>query len=110
MDKTPANTVRIDVLKVKDKPFYVVVGPGHTVLAANPMFDAVTGEKQMTQKEVYKEYENILMADKHIKDPNHYELSRSYLGPDNMKMYAELDMRGKTLEEMTKAITESTRI
>lgn len=110
MDKTPANTVRVDVLKVKDKPFYVVVGPGGTVLAANPMFDPVTGDKDMSSQEIYREYEKILMMDEHIKNPNHYEVSNSYLAPDNMKMFAELDMRRKTLEEMADAIRESTKV
>ena len=108
MDKTPANTVRVDVLKVKDKPFYVVVGPGGSVVAANPMYDGLTGEKEMTSEEIYREYEKILMMDEHIKNPDHYEVSNSYLAPDNLDMFAKLDMRSRTLEEMAQAIREST--
>jgi len=108
MDKTPANTVRVDVLKVKDKPFYAVVGPGGSVVAANPMYDGLTGEKEMTFNEIYREYEKILMLDEHIKNPSHYEVTNSYLAPDNPEMFAKIDMRGRTLEEMAQAIREST--
>lgn len=110
MAETNDNTVEIKVYKVKDQPFFVVIGPGHTVLSANPMFDPNTGEKGMTRDEVYKEYERILMLDEHIKNPDHYELLNTYKGPANMPMYAEIDMRSKTLDEMIQRIKDSTAV
>lgn len=110
MAKAPDNTVTIDVIKVKGKPFYATIGPGGSVLAANPMYDPVTGDKEMTQQEVYHEYEKLIMLDEHIKNPDHYEVLNTYLAPDNMDMYAAIDMRKRSAEESKNIILESTRV
>lgn len=110
MATPPKNTVVIEVVKVKDKPFYATIGPGGTVLAANPMMDGVSGEKEMTHEEVYKEYEKLLMMDEYIKNPDHYEVLNTYLAPDNMEMFSACDMRRRTLEESKNIIIESTKV
>lgn len=110
MAKTPDNTVTVDVIKVKDKPFYATIGPGGTVLSAYPLHDDVTGEKTMTDQEVYQEFEKIIMLDEHIKNPSHYEVLNTYLGPDNMEMYAELDMRQRSADESKNKIIASTKL
>lgn len=110
MAKTPDNTVTIDVVKVKDKPFYATIGPGGSILAAYPLHNPVTGEKEMTKDEVYKEYEKLIMMDEHLKNPGHYELLNTYLAPDNMDMYAACDMRQKTADESKNIILESTKV
>lgn len=107
---TPANTVPVHVRRSKKHPnFYFVEGPGGCILSAGPRFDGATGEKDMTQQEVYAEFEAILMMDKHITNPENYETLNTYLSPDNMPMYAELDMRKRTVTEMKDRIIASTK-
>lgn len=107
---TPANTVAVHVRRSKKHPnFFFVEGPGGTILSAGPRFDGATGEKDMTQQEVYAEFEAILMLNRHVTNPEDYETLNTYLSPDNMPMYVELDMRERTLDEMSTKIRESTR-
>ena len=100
MASVPKDVVQVKVVKVKGKPFYATIGPGDTVLSANPMFDGVSGMKEMTQQEVYTEYERLLFMNWYTEHPEHYELLNTYMGPPDMDIYAKLDMRKKTLGEM----------
>lgn len=106
----PPNTAAVHVKRSKKhKDFWFVQGPGGVILSAGPRFDGDTGEATMTKQEIYKEFENIIMLDRHITNPEEYEVANTYLAPDNFEMLVKLDMRKKTLGEMKDKIIESTR-
>jgi len=110
MAKTNDNVVPVEVTRSRKHPqFYFVQGPGGVILSVSPMHDPVTGEKHMTERERYTEIENILQGNRHQTNPEDYEVVNTYQAPANFQMLSDLDMRHKTLDQMTKVITDSTK-
>lgn len=104
------NVVPVEVTRSKKhNQFYFVQGPGGVILSVSPMHDPVTGEKHMSDKERYDEVEKILKGNRHITNPEDYEVTGTYQAPANFKMLADLDMRERTLDEMKTKIIESTK-